>query len=379
MRNATTSFIPQRIISKKQNALYATFKCKIMKLGLLLYRNTELRGTDEWISVSAQYIIDSLVRLRHEVYPIRVSRLDIKRDHAGKIVDILLPESTPLSALNLDGVMSRWSAKRDTVMDVQQYLEENGVISSPHSSEVKRISGKMSGLKTLQAAGVVTPESLLVEDDIPTDDVIYNKLGAPPYVVKADRGTRGMNVFVLYSTRDAIRKVQEIISARGQAGAIIEEFIPPPGMKKSECMPQNGVNVVPRIQPEYFRSLVIGEELHSTIHQIVPQGSAEWIGNRTETVGKLVDLSQEQAAIVLKAAHAFGFRESGIDFMLTHEGKMVVLEVNHSPDLEDHTQLGVPPAESIARGFCTYVQKVKQLQSRGIRYDNKSTEIGENF
>jgi glutathione synthase/RimK-type ligase-like ATP-grasp enzyme len=328
-----------------------------MKLGLLLYSSKELTDTEKWVSVSAQYVIDSLSRLGHEVYPIRVSQLNIKRNDAGKIVDILLPDSTPLSALSLDGVMSRWSAKRDTVIDVQQYLEENGVISSTHSSEIKRIPGKISGLKALQVAGVATPQSLLVEDDIPTDDAVYNKLGSPPYVVKADRGTRGRNVFVLYSAKDAIRKAQEIITTRDQAGAIIEEFIAPPGMEKGECMPQNGINVVPRIQPEYFRSLVIGEKIHSTIHQKVPQGSAEWVGNRTETVGELVDLSQEQAAIVLKAAHAFGFRESGIDFMLTHEGKMVILEVNHSPDLEDHTQLGVPPAESIARGFCTYVQE----------------------
>jgi glutathione synthase/RimK-type ligase-like ATP-grasp enzyme len=132
-------------------------------------------------------------------------------------------------------------------------------------------------------------------------------------------------------------------------------------MEKSECMSHNGIEVVPRIQPQYFRSLVIEEKIHSTIHQKVPKESAEWIGNRTKAVGELVDLSLEQAAIVLKAAHAFGFRESGIDFMFTHEGKMVILEVNHSPDLEDHTLLGVPPAESIARGFCTYVQKVKRL------------------
>ena len=160
-------------------------------------------------------------------------------------------------------------------------------------------------------------------------------------------------MFVLYSARDAIRKAQEIVTTRDQAGAIIEEFIPPPGMEKDECLPLDGINIVPRIQPEYFRSLVIEEKIHSTIHQKVPQGSAEWIGNRTQTVGTLVDLSQEQATIVLKAAHAFGFRESGIDFMLTHEGKILILEVNHSPDLEDHTELGVPPAESIAQSFCT--------------------------
>jgi glutathione synthase/RimK-type ligase-like ATP-grasp enzyme len=344
-----------------------------MRLGLFLYRNQELRNTEQWISVSTQYIIDSLAGLGHEVYPIRVSQLNIKRDLAGKVVDVLLPDNTSLSALHLDGVMSRWSAKRDTVMDVQQYLEGKGVISSPHSSAIKRIPGKIAGLKTLQAAGVATPKSLLVEDDVPTDDAVYNKLGSPPYVVKANRGTRGKSVFVIYSANDAIRKAQEIIITGDQAGAIIEEFIPPPGMEKGECMPQNGVDVVPRIQPEYFRSLVIGEKIHSTIHQKVPRGSAEWIGNRTETVGKLVDLSQEQTAIVLKAAHAFGFRESGIDFMFTHEEEMVILEVNHSPDLEDHTQLGVPPAESIARGFCTYVQEVKRLQTGGV-YDPFSAQ-----
>ena len=334
-----------------------------MKLALLLYSSKELTHAEKWISVSAQYIIDCLSGLGHEVYPIRVSQLKIKRGDAGKIVDILLPNDTPLSALNLDGVMSRWSAKRDVVMDVQQYLEEHGVIPSTRSSEIKRIPDKIAGLKTLQAVGVATPKSLLIRDDIPTDAAVYNKLGSPPYVVKADRGTQGKNVFVLYSTKDAIRKAQEIIATGGdQAGAIIQEFIPPPGMKKGECMPQNGIQIVPRIRPEYFRSLVIGEQIHSTIHQKVPPGSAEWIGNRTETVGELVDLSQEQVALVLKAAHAFGFRESGIDFMFTHQGKMVILEVNHSPDLEDHTQLGLSPADSIARSFSTYVQKIKQLQ-----------------
>jgi glutathione synthase/RimK-type ligase-like ATP-grasp enzyme len=328
-----------------------------MKLGVLLYRLKELTDTAKWISESAQYILDSLVGLGHEVYPIRVSQLHIKRDQAGKIVDILLPDSTPLSALNLDGVMSRWSAKRETVMDVQHYLEENGVISSPHSSLLKRIPGKIVGLKTLQATGVATPESLfLVGDEVPTYAAISHKLSSPPYVVKADRGIQGRQVFVLYSAEDAIRKAKEIITVRDQAGAIIQEFIPPPGMEKSECMPQNGLQLVPRILPGYFRSLVIGGKIHSTIHQVVPQASAEWIANRTKPVGKLVDLSQEQAAIVLKAAHAFGFRESGIDSMLNHEGSMVILEVNHSPDLADQTRLGVPPAESIARDFCIYVQ-----------------------
>ena len=335
-----------------------------MKLGVLLCSLKELTGTATWISPSAQYILDSLVALGHEVYPMRVSQLHIKRDQAGKIVDILLPDSTPLSALTLDGVMSRWSAKRETVMDVQHYLEENGVISSPHSSLLKRIPGKIAGLKTLQAAGVATPESLfLIGDDIPTDAAVSHKLSSPPYVVKADRGTQGRQVFVLYSAEDALRKAKEIITLRDQAGAIIQEFIPPPGMEKSECRPQNGLQLVPRIQPGYFRSLVIGEKIHSTIHQKVPRGSAEWIGNfsRTGVLGELIGVSQEQAEIVLKAASAFGLRASGVDFMLTSEGKVVILEVNHSPGIEDHTQLGAPPAESIARDFCLYVQKGKLL------------------
>jgi glutathione synthase/RimK-type ligase-like ATP-grasp enzyme len=300
------------------------------------------------------------VRLEHEVYPIRVAQLCIKRDPAGNIADILLPDSTPLLALNLDGVMSRWSAKREIVMEVQHYLEEYGIISSPHSSQIQRIPGKIAGLKKLQAIGIATPESLFwLGDGILTDAVVSHKLGSPPYVVKADRGTRGRNVFVLYSAEDAIRKAKEIITRDDQAGAIIQEFIPPPGMEKSECLPQDGMQLVPHIPAEYFRSLVIGGKIHSTIRQIIPRGSAEWIGNRTETVGKLVDLSQEQVAIVREAARAFGYPESGIDFMLHHEGRIVILEVNHSPDLEDHTQLGVPPAESIAQGFCIYIQKSK--------------------
>lgn len=193
---------------------------------------------------------------------------------------------------------------------IVRQLEMQGVYSACSSIAISRSRDKLRSMQLLAKAGVGIPKTVVSRNT--TDiDVLLERLGDMPVIIKLARGTHGNGV-VLAETKKAAKSVLQAFYLTNDDGTsiLLQEFI-----KESAGTDIRAFVVGSRVVASMKRQS-LDDDFRSNLHK-----GAE---------GTIVKLTDEEKKVAIKAAKAMGLNIAGVDMMRSNRGPLV-LEVNASP------------------------------------------------
>ncbi len=210
-----------------------------------------------------------------------------------------------------DAVIARIGASVTTYgATIVRQLEILGYYCVNKSSSIVNSRDKLKSIQILSKEGIPLPDTGFSSDDKDMEQVI-DKIGSVPLIVKLLQGTQGQGVILAESKKSA----KAIMSAFVQlnSDSLVQEFI-----KES-----SGVDI---------RAIVVGDEIVAAMKRVAPAG--EFRSNLHQGGHAFpITLTPNEEEIVIKASNILKLSISGVDFMRTKNGPLI-LEVNSSPGLQ---------------------------------------------
>jgi ribosomal protein S6--L-glutamate ligase len=202
-------------------------------------------------------------------------------------------------------------------LGILKRLETQGakLLNTPESMEL--CNDKLMTQVVLNSAEIKTPYSVIIQgtDDIETVVTSLEQQGKInyPFVIKTLRGTHGIGVMKVDS-RASLVSVAQTLSKEG-IDFMLQEF----------CKHDKSIRVI-----------MIGNSLLASNLRGQPKEKDEFrtnshLGSETEKY----EPSEEELAVSKKIVELFGSRFCAIDYLLTENKEIIVLEVNGSPGLEN--------------------------------------------
>ena len=230
----------------------------------------------------------------------------------------------------VDLVYPFW-AKRDSFLPVvlQMMSIQNQKIYKPIS---QHIPTKLSAAYLLQQAGLPTPKTI-------TGNTLQSLLPRLkqvelPCIVKISSSSQGKGVF-LYHNQEALHAQIQKLCRQG-----IDFVI-------QECLYPLGKDVRAFVVHD---KIVAAMERRSTTSDFRANISLGGVGTPTT-------LTREEELLVIQAVSLFGLRMSGVDFMRTNKGP-VLLEVNKEPGFKGITEAtGINVAQKVVEDFAKFCKK----------------------
>ncbi len=322
------------------------------------------------INPPTQSVINQIESMGHKVTVAFAQDLAPKETN-GKITDVIHHPSKggkkSLKDYKFNGVFSYFTADSKKLLVVQDFLESQGVVATTTSSSYHEFKGKINKTIRLDEAGVPVPAYFVNEPKTtPTLDEVtkkLSKLGEPPYVVKANFGSRSSSVFVVANAQQALEK----ITAFSDQGSVVQEFIPPPGVKKSDCVPGPNSEKPPTMDGktvQYYRVLMIGNQLHSVLLRKGTQDLKTGADDKTQEV-TFPPMSEVPPSVLVaarKAHNATGLIINGVDIVVDPKGQGRVLEVNAAPGFTLQFQAGLDPTPALADAIIRHVRNARYIR-----------------
>jgi ribosomal protein S6--L-glutamate ligase len=226
---------------------------------------------------------------------------------------------------------------------VRQF-EHNGVFTTATSEAILCSRDKLRCMQVLALAGIQFPESSFGHSPEDTDGLLQ-VLGEESFVIKLIEGTQGIGV-ILSETKKSAKSVIEAL--RGlSANILVQRFVEEAG-------------------GEDIRAFVIGDRVVAAMRR---KAAASEFRANLHRGGKseAVELSEEEKEIAVRSSKAAGLSISGVDFLRSRKGPLV-LEINSSPGLQ-----GIENASGvdIASLIVEFIEK--QLETFVCRYPNHHT------
>lgn len=213
---------------------------------------------------------------------------------------------------------------------VVRQFEMMKIFTAVESQALVRSRDKLRSLQILSRAGLGLPKTVFTNDTKNVEAVIA-EVGGAPLIIKLLEGTQGLGV-VLAENAKAAESVLEAFHGL-QARVIVQEFI-----KEAKGADIRAFIVDGQVVGAMKRQAKEGE-FRSNLHR---GGTAE-----------LIELTDEEETVALKAAKAMGLGVAGVDMLQSARGPLI-LEVNSSPGLE-----GIERAtgQDIAKKIIKYIAR----------------------
>jgi ribosomal protein S6--L-glutamate ligase len=221
---------------------------------------------------------------------------------------------------------------------VVRQLEMMNVFCVNDSVAITRARDKLRSLQLLSKKGIGLPITGFAHSLDEITDLI-KMVGGVPLVIKFLEGTQGIGV-VLVETSKAARSVIEAFLGL-KVNILVQEYIKESNGADIRCFVVGG-----KVIAAMKRQSKSPEEFRSNLHR---GGSAS-----------AVDISEEERAMSIRAAHIIGLNVAGVDIVRSNRGPLI-MEVNASPGLEG-------------------IEKATGLDVAGsiIEFIEESTKSGEN-
>jgi len=193
---------------------------------------------------------------------------------------------------------------------VIRQFELMNCFSTLSSAALMRTRNKLSSLQVLASNGIDIPKTIMPS----TRSMVHrflDKLGKPPYIVKVASGTHGAGVLKAESKQAALHLLDAFYQLKEMV--IVQEFV-------AECAGRD------------IRIIVVGDEVVAAMER---KSSSDDFRSNLHLGGtsSMVELSQREKEIALKATKLMGLQVAGVDVLRSNRGPLV-LEVNASPGLE---------------------------------------------
>lgn len=213
---------------------------------------------------------------------------------------------------------------------VVRQFEMMKVFTAIESQALVRSRDKLRSLQILARAGVSLPKTAFTNYSKDAKRIL-TQVGGAPCVLKLLEGTQGVGV-VLAETKSAAESVLEAFQGL-KARVIVQEFIEEAKGADLRVIVIDGV-VVGAMKRQAKEG-----EFRSNLHR---GGTAS-----------IVELSEEEENIALKAARVMKLGIAGVDLLQSKSGPMV-MEVNSSPGLEG---IETATGKDIAKAIIRYVER----------------------
>jgi ribosomal protein S6--L-glutamate ligase len=223
---------------------------------------------------------------------------------------------------------------------VVRQFEEAGVFALNPSHAILQSRDKLRTMQILCRRDVGVPETAFVRgraDILPA----IERVGGAPVIIKLLEGTQGIGV-ILAETSKVAEAIIETLQSTKQ-NVLIQKFV-----AESKGKDLRAFVVGDQVVATMRRSAV-GTEFRSNVHR----------GGTTE----VVDLSEEDQKIAVRAAHILGLRVAGVDMLEGKDGPQI-MEVNSSPGLEGiETATGI----DIAGKVIEYLEEKMDFEDLDVR------------
>jgi ribosomal protein S6--L-glutamate ligase len=213
--------------------------------------------------------------------------------------------------VGMDALIPRIGASvTDYGAAVIRQFERMGIYTTTRSEALIMARDKLKCLQILSSEGIDVPRTFIcgTPEDVPP---LLDRFGGAPVVIKLLESTHGVGV-ILAETRSTALSVVEAFSQLEQP-VLLQEFV-----REAEGADIRAFVVGRKVVASMLRQAAAGE-FRSNLHR-----GAEAI---------LVELTEAEEKIVLKAARLMGLDIAGVDILRSNRGPLV-MEVNASPGLE---------------------------------------------
>ncbi len=252
----------------------------------------------------------------------RLKEVAIARGHTVKVIKYRdcyasIEQNNPTVSyrgedlLNFDAIIPRIAANMTRYgTAILRQLEMQGIYSISSSIAISRSRDKLRSMQLMAKAGVGIPKTVVSRNT--TDiDVLLERLGGMPVIIKLARGTHGNGV-VLAETKKAAKSVLQAFYLTNDDGTniLLQEFV-----KESAGTDIRAFVVGSRVVASMKRQS-LDDDFRSNLHK----------GGE----GTTIKLTEEERKMAIKAAKAMGLNIAGVDMMRSDRGPLI-LEVNASP------------------------------------------------
>ncbi|SMC90390.1 SSU ribosomal protein S6P modification protein [Desulfocicer vacuolatum DSM 3385] len=196
-------------------------------------------------------------------------------------------------------------------------------------------------LQTLAAADLPVPDTFFITAEEGFHRAV-TLLGGYPVIAKKMDGMGGEGVFKITGNDDISKLCHTLLKEK--KGAVVQRFIPPENRRD-------------------LRILVVGNEVIGAM--ALSPGKGEFRSNfHLNGKAQCVDLSAEWKTMAIKATRACHLEISGVDLIITAEGRPYIMEVNYSPGfrgLEEATHIDI--AGKIIEHVCHRINRHKRTNN----------------
>lgn len=194
---------------------------------------------------------------------------------------------------------------------VVRQLEMMNVFCVNDSIAITRARDKLRSLQLLSKKGIGLPITGFAHSLDEITDLI-KMVGGVPLVIKFLEGTQGIGV-VLVETSKAARSVIEAFLGL-KVNILVQEYIKEANGADIRCFVVGG-----KVVAAMKRQSKSPEEFRSNLHR--------------GGLASAVEISEEERAMSIRAAHIIGLNVAGVDIVRSNRGPLI-MEVNASPGLE---------------------------------------------
>jgi len=193
---------------------------------------------------------------------------------------------------------------------VVRQFEQMDVFSAISSQGIANSRDKLRALQILCRHDIGIPPTTFVRSPADVQPAI-RRIGGAPVVIKLLQGTQGVGVILAENEGVAEAIVETMHSTKQKV--LVQKFV-----AESKGRDIRAFVVGDRVVAS-MRRVARGNEYRSNVHR----------GARTE----MVQLSEEDQRVAVRAAQLMGLRVAGVDMLESKTGPMI-MEVNSSPGLE---------------------------------------------
>ena len=224
------------------------------------------------------------------------------------------------------------------------------LLNSPESMEL--CNDKLMTQIILNSAAIRTPYSVMIQglDDIEkvVTTLEEQKKISYPFVIKTFRGTHGIGVMKVDS-RSSLVSVAQLLSKEG-LDFMLQEF----------CKHERSARII-----------MIGHEMLAANLRGQPKNKDEFrtnshLGSETE----IYKPSDEELAVARRIVELFGCNFCAVDYLITEDKQIIVLEVNGSPGLENIQKNW--PDKNLAGDVIKFITKDSGTE---VKVDNDEVKV----
>lgn len=227
----------------------------------------------------------------------------------------------------------------DLKLSIVKQLQLMGIATVNHYLPIVRAKNKVRTLQILNHHGLPIPKTVVVNNLEYLDDAVA-QIGRFPVIMKMAQGSLGNGVSILESRRS----LRSMLDSLPKSIILIQEY-------------------VKEAKGKDIRVFIVGDKIIAAMERKAKKGEFRSNFQQGGSVS-IVDLSEEEKMLALKATRLIGLDVAGVDIIRTQEGPKI-LEVNSNPGLEGITQAtGINVAEHIIRFAEKVVREKRWLKQK---------------